>query len=76
MKVTFTLSEELSRRASSAGPALPTQHRVVMQPIARQTLSVFSEGVGETREVNVEGKVSQRADIQPVDNAAYMKLKQ
>ncbi len=47
-----------------------------MQPIARQALSVFSEGAGDTREMIVEGKVSQRADIQPINSAAYMKLKQ
>lgn len=74
--MTFKLSENQFHQSSSTTPALPTEHRVVMQPIARQALSVFSEGAGDTREMIVEGKVSQRADIQPINSAAYMKLKQ
>ncbi len=75
MNVTFNLSEELSHQTDPDQPPLPTKHRVVMQSLSSQSLSVFSEGEGGGQVV-AEGKVSQRADIQPLDSAAYMKLKQ
>ncbi len=75
VNVTFNLSEELSHQTDPDQPPLPTKHRVVMQSLSSQSLSVFSEGEGGGQVV-AEGKVSQRADIQPLDSAAYMKLKQ
>ncbi len=75
VSVTFDLSEELSHQTQPDQPPLPTKHRVVMQSISSQSLSVFSEGT-DGGQVVAEGKVSQRADIQPVHTAEYMKLKQ
>ena len=76
VNVSFTLSDELSKQTSGDAPALPREHRVVMQPVSTQTLSVFSEGTGGGDEVVAEGRVTQRADIQPVDSKVYMALKQ
>lgn len=74
--MTFTLSEDLGRQgAEKIGTDLPRDHRVIMQNISSQTLSVFTEG-GPINDVVAEGRVTQKADIQPLDSTVYMKLKQ
>jgi hypothetical protein len=84
----FSLSEVLARKAGSkmaqkaagegskvAALELPRVHRVNTQDTSRQSLNVFSE-FGSGGELEVEGRVAQRVDLQPADSAAYMKLKQ
>ena len=74
--VTFTLSDELAKQQSEKiGLEVPREHRVVMQDPSRQSLSVFSED-SATDQILAEGRVTQKADIQPLSTTAYMKLKQ
>ena len=74
--VTFSLAEDLARQGTEEiGTELPRDHRVLMQNISSQTLCVFTEG-GPVNEVVAEGRVTQKADIQPLDSNVYMKLKQ
>ena len=76
--MTFTLSEELAVKAKEKmklDSEVPRQHRVITQDTTKQSLCVFSEA-SESKKLAAEGKVTQRADFQPVDSAAYMKLKQ
>lgn len=53
---------------------MPREHRVLLQDTSRQSLSTFSEE-GSTSQLTAEGRVTQKADIQPYDTASYMKLK-
>ena len=49
-----------------------------MQDTSRQSLCTFSEEMGVSSGCGLlmaEGKVNQRADIQPPNNDVYMKLK-
>ena len=72
----FILSEELARKAGrQMGLEVPREHRVRTQDTSKQSLSAFSE-LTSSKELTAEGKVTQRADLQPVDSTAYMKLKQ
>ena len=76
--MTFTLSEELAKKAQTKiGLEIPKGHRVHSQDTdnTKQSLCVFSESM-ESKLLQAEGKVSQRTDLQPMDSAAYMKLKQ
>ena len=74
--MTFTLSDVLAKKAhTKMGLEIPKGHRVRSQDTTKQSLSVFSEAV-ESQQLQAEGKVTQRTDLQPVDSAAYMKLKQ
>ena len=73
----FSLSEDVARKASiklGAGLEIPREHRIHTQDTARQSISAFSEAA--TGELEAEGKVTQRADLQPMDSSKYMKLKQ
>ena len=77
--MSFILSEDLARKGASkaGGLEIPREHNVRMQDASRQALSGFSESVGSVEnEVLAEGKVVQRAELQPIDSAAYRKLKQ
>ena len=84
----FTLSEALAKKAGSkltqkaAGEGskvgvleVPRVHRVHTQDTSKQSLNVFSEAASNG-ELEAEGRVTKRADMQPMDSAAYMKLKQ
>lgn len=74
--VSFTLSKELAEKGSKkVGMEMPREHRVLLQDTSRQSLSTFSEE-NSTSQLTAEGKVTQKADIQPFDTASYMKLKQ
>lgn len=74
--MTFTLSEELAKKAKTRmGLEIPRGHRVHSQDTTKQSLSVFSEAT-ESQALEAEGRVTQRTDFQPMDSAAYMKLKQ
>lgn len=72
LKVDFTLAKELATTAVE-GIELPCEHRVLTQDSVSQCLCLFSEDSSGT--LLAEGKVVQRADIQPTDNSVYMKLK-
>lgn len=81
--MTFTLSEELAKKTGSdlakaagseVGLEIPRDHRVHTQDTTKQSLSVFSEAV-ESNELRSEGKITQRADLQPLDSTLYLKLK-
>ncbi len=80
--MTFTLSEELARKAGlklsvqgKTALELPRAHRVNTQDTSKQNLNAFSESTS-TNQLEAEGRVTQRADFQPMDSTAYMKLKQ
>lgn len=79
----FTLSEALAKKAGSnlaksAGSKvalqIPRVHRVNTQDTSEQSLSGFSEAA-HSGELEVEGRVTRRADLHPLDSAVYMKLK-
>lgn len=72
----YFLSEELAKKAGSKkGLEIPREHRVHSQDTSKQSLNTFSEAMN-SGELEAEGKVTQRADLQPMDSVAYMKLKQ
>ena len=72
----FILSEELAKKSGDKSKVeIPREHKVRSQDTSNQSLSAFSESVESCR-LEAEGKVSQRIDLQPLDSAAYMKLKQ
>lgn len=84
----FTLSEALAKKAGSKLTQkaavqgskvdlleVPRVHRVHTQDTSKQSLNAFSEATN-SRELEAEGRVTQRADLQPMDSAAYLKLKQ
>ena len=73
--MSFTLSEELTKKGSQKiGMEMPREHRVLLQDTSRQSLCTFSED-SSTNQLMAEGRVTQKADIQPLDTASYMKLK-
>lgn len=75
VEVTFTLSESLAQEEGQRlGLEIPRQHRLLTQDISSQSLATFSED-SSSGELMAEGKVVQKADIQPVDSDSYMKLK-
>lgn len=82
----FTLSEDLAKKSDlsltkkakldpKAALRIPRTHRVNTQDTSKQYLSAFSEAANGG-ELEAEGRVTRRADFQPSDSAAYMKLKQ
>lgn len=83
----FTLSEVLAKKASSdlakradgdrskVKLEVPRVHRIHTQDTSKQSLNAFSE-TANSRELEAEGHVTQRADLQPLDSVTYMKLKQ
>ncbi len=72
----FTLSEDLALQAGKKiGLEIPKEHRVLSQDTTKQSLNIFSE-MEASKELSAEGKVTQKADLQPVNSASYMKLKQ
>jgi transcription initiation factor TFIIF subunit beta len=79
LKVTFTVAPDLIKKEQAdIGVEIPAEHKVQMQNTSLQSLSTFSEevGVADGRGLlAAEGKVNQRADIQPVSSEVYMKLK-
>lgn len=75
VEVSFTLSEDLAKKGSEkVGMDMPKEHRVLLQDTSRQSLSTFSEE-SSTNQLTAEGRVTQKADVQPFDSASYMKLK-
>ena len=75
IEVSFSLSEELAKKGSEkVGMEMPREHRVVLHDSSRQSLCTFSEE-SSSSQLTAEGRVSQKADIQPFDTASYMKLK-
>ena len=48
---------------------------MMLQDTSRQSLSIFSEE-SSSNQLTAEGRVTQKADLQPFDSASYMKLKQ
>lgn len=77
--MSFILSEDLAKAgAIKAGLEIPREHRLQIHDTSRQSLSGFSESLDgmEKREVLAEGKVIQRAELQPLDSEAYRKFKQ
>jgi transcription initiation factor TFIIF subunit beta len=79
LQVSFTVAPELLQKAQAEiGVEIPAEHRVHMQNTSSQSLCTFSEEVGVAGgcgQLMAEGKVSQRADIQPPSSEVYMKLK-
>lgn len=77
--MSYIMSDDLAKAGARkvGGLEIPKEHRLQMQDTSRQSLSCFSESMGSVEgKVLVEGKVKQRAELQPIDSAAYRKLKQ
>ena len=72
----FILSEDLAKKAGTKTKvAIPREHKLRSQDTAgNQSICAFSETV-QSKEMQAEGKVTQRTDLQPLDSDAYMKLK-
>lgn len=76
VEVSLTIAQKLAAEASKEmGLELPQQHKVLMNNASQQSLAVFSED-RETGLLQAEGRVAQKADVQPTNTTAYMKLKQ
>lgn len=72
---TYTLSEDLSVQAGKRLKLdVPREHRLLTLDTSRQSLNVFSESAA-SKLLEVEGKVTQKAELQPVNSTAYMQLK-
>lgn len=71
----FILSEDLAKRTGAKMDLeIPRVHLMHTQDTTQQHLNAFSETA--TKQLEAEGKVTQRADLRPLDSVAYMNLKQ
>jgi len=90
-EVNFTLSDSICAevsglsekdkldliRNSSTAKEIPKEHKFKVSSIAAQTLGVFScaSTPGEGDKLSMEGKVVQRAECCPINNALYSDIK-
>ncbi|XP_065887281.1 general transcription factor IIF subunit 2-like isoform X2 [Dysidea avara] len=70
--VSFTISEATAASLGD-GIKIPNKHKVLVQGVQSQCLCVFSES--SSGDISAEGKVAQRAEVQPIVSKTYLDLK-
>ena len=62
-----------TNRTSGKSKVIPLNHKVLIQQFSNQSMYVFSEDKNDC--LKAEGKVKQKAEIQPHHDSTYMELK-